>query len=171
MLAAVLMRFPHAAFARPEQGEAGRPRQLDDLGVACERAQRLEQEGLHRLADPEHHLGLLEGACFRRPQTVAVLGSRALDQQGRLAHPLHHAGDQRMHGLDAGHHVDLSRRNRRACAAHQRQQRNSSNQTTLQGSHRSLPTEPMTLYHYITRRHAQAPAGGPTPVTGHARIR
>jgi hypothetical protein len=94
-----------------------------------------------------------------------VLGAGALDQKHRLADALHHAGDKRMHGLDASHHVDLSRRARPACAAQDRQQRNSSNETTLQSSHCSLPTKLMTLYHYITPRQAQAPAGGPPPRT------
>ena len=133
MLVAVLVRFPHAAFARRKEGQAGRLPQLDDLGVAGQRLQRLDQEGLHRLADPEHHLGLLEGAGCRRPQTVAVLGAGALDQQDRLADALHHAGDQRMHGLDAGHDVDLRRRDRPACAGHERQQRNRSDQTAVEG--------------------------------------
>jgi hypothetical protein len=47
-----------------------------------------------------------------------VLGTGALDQQHGLADALHHAGNQRMHGLDAGHDVDLRRRAR---AAHERQ--------------------------------------------------
>ena len=64
MLIAVLVRFPHAAFACRKQGQVGDLPQLDDRGVACQRAQRLDQEGLHCLADPEHHLGLLEGTCF-----------------------------------------------------------------------------------------------------------
>jgi hypothetical protein len=35
MLTLMLVRFPHAAFARRKEGDAGRLRQLDDLGVAC----------------------------------------------------------------------------------------------------------------------------------------
>ena len=62
MLIAVLVRFPHAAFARRKEGQAGNLPQLDDLGIAGKRLERLDQEGLHRLADPEHHLGLLERA-------------------------------------------------------------------------------------------------------------
>ena len=60
-----------------------------------------------------------------------MLRSCALDQQGWLADAFHHARDQRMHGLDASHHIDLSRRAPRASAAQDRQQRNSSNQTAL----------------------------------------
>jgi hypothetical protein len=77
------------------------------------------------------------------------------------------AAPRGVHGLDASHHVDLSRRALSVCA-HDRQQRNSSNQTTLQGSHRNLPIGPITLYHYIARRYAQAllvPAGGATLLT------
>jgi hypothetical protein len=122
MLIAMLVPLPHAAFASRKQGQAGRPPQLDDLGVACQRAQRLQEESLHRFADPEHHFGLLESTCFRRPEAVAVLGTGALDQQDRLPDGLHHAGHQRVHRLDAGHHVDLCRRARRyyrrsACVA------------------------------------------------------
>jgi hypothetical protein len=63
----------------------------------------------------------------------------ALDQQDRLADALHDAGDQRMHGLDACHHVDLCRYDRRARSAQERQQQNSSERTAVKGSHRILP--------------------------------
>ena len=138
MLASVLVRFPHAAFPRRQEGQTGNLPQLDDLGIACQRLQRLDQEGLHGFADPEHQRGLLQGAGCRRPQTVAVLGAGALDQQDRLADALHHAGDQRMHGLDAGDDVDLCRPDLHASAGQERQQRNRSDQTTEDGLHRTL---------------------------------
>ena len=79
--------------------------ELDDLGLACQRRQRLDQKGLHRLADPEHHVRLLEGARLGGAQAVGVLRAGALDQQDRLADARHHARDQGVDRLDARHDV------------------------------------------------------------------
>jgi len=89
VMVAVVVRFEGAALTELELGQAGRLVELGDDGIRPDRLQRLLQKRFEPGPDPEHHLGVLQGARVRRLHIIGMGRGSAVDDQFRRADALH----------------------------------------------------------------------------------
>ena len=94
------MGLKGAALAERDMLQAVRFHERNHAGLVTERIDGPVEECLQARADPEDHVGVLQGTRIRRAQAVGVGRAPALDDQRRGADALHDARDERMDGLD-----------------------------------------------------------------------
>ncbi len=86
----VVVLAPHAPFARRQRLHTGELRHVDHGRSLRERLERLFEEGLERLADPNHDVGILQLAGFGGLELEGVRRRTGRHQKMRAADALHH---------------------------------------------------------------------------------
>lgn len=112
----VVMRLKESVFAEVEQLDVFDCEQFGDRGICGQCLNRIFELRGQVLADPEHHIGLLQRGRVGGAQVVAMRGRTGLHDQVRGADAVHHTRDQRMHRRD----INRNARNiRHGCATEQ----------------------------------------------------
>ncbi len=104
---AVIVGLECAAFAELKPDQIVGIHEFDRLGIGGHRLERALEERFQIMTDPEDHIGRLQHRCLGRPHGIGVRRAGTLDDQTRFAYAFHHAGDQRVNGLDGRDHTDL----------------------------------------------------------------
>ena len=101
-VAVVIVLLEGAALAERLPDQAGGVEQPDHARVLRQRIDRPGERGLHRVADQEDDVRILERRRVGGAHGEGVRRRGAPDDQVRLAHARHHRAHQRMHRLDRG---------------------------------------------------------------------
>ena len=121
-VAVVVVLLERTALAQRPPHQAGRVGESDHAGIPCEGLHRLGERGLHRVADHEDDIGVLQRCRVGGTHGEGVRRRVTPDDQVRLAHAGHHGAHQRMHRLDRGDDPQpvVARRRAGGCAAEER---------------------------------------------------
>ena len=121
-VAVVVVLLERAALAQRPPHQARRVGESDHAGVPGEDLHRPGERGLHRVADHEDDIGILQRRRVGGTHGEGVRRRVTPDDQVRLAHAGHHGAHQRMHRLDRGNDPQpvVARRRAGGCAAEER---------------------------------------------------
>ncbi|GEM_PF-5832180 len=100
---AMVMRFERTTFTELQLGQSFRFTKSNNLCAIAKCIDGLVEEGFHRRPSPENHLGVLDCFGIGGFQAVDMFGTRTLNDQFRLAHPLHDCGNNGMERFDRDH--------------------------------------------------------------------
>ena len=90
----VVMLVPRSALAEPVQHDALGPRELEDVGVARERIERLDEKRLEVLAHPYHDVRILECLGVGRTEREGMRRGASRHQEDRPSRSVHDPREQ-----------------------------------------------------------------------------
>ena len=93
-LVLVVALVPRSALAEPEQGDVCGPRELEDVGVARECIERLDEKRLEVLAHPDHDVRVLESLGVGRTEREGMRRGSSPHQENRPPHSFHDPCEQ-----------------------------------------------------------------------------